>query len=47
MTSVRNFLIQAKAVLRTAISQGQKVTLVIGNESAGNEYLHIWMQSYR
>jgi exopolyphosphatase len=34
-TSLRNFLVQAKSTLRTAISQGQKVTLVIGNESAG------------
>ncbi|TID22985.1 exopolyphosphatase-like protein [Venturia nashicola] len=33
-TSVRNFLIQAKASLRTARSQGQQVTFVIGNESA-------------
>ncbi|QDS68717.1 hypothetical protein FKW77_003970 [Venturia effusa] len=33
-TSVRNFLIQAKTSLRTARSQGQHVTLVIGNESA-------------
>jgi hypothetical protein len=34
-TSMRNFLLQAKASLRTAISKGEKVTLVIGNESAG------------
>lgn len=38
-TSVRNFLVQAKASLRTARSQGQQVTFVIGNESAGNKQL--------
>jgi hypothetical protein len=36
---MRSFLVQAKASLRNAISTGQKVTLVIGNESAGKEQL--------
>jgi tRNA G18 (ribose-2'-O)-methylase SpoU len=34
-TSMRTFLIQAKSTLRNALKTGQKVTLVIGNESAG------------
>jgi exopolyphosphatase len=34
--SLRAFLVQAKTSLRTALSQKQDVTLVIGNESAGS-----------
>ncbi|KAF2140290.1 uncharacterized protein K452DRAFT_310049 [Aplosporella prunicola CBS 121167] len=32
--SIRNFLVHAKSALRTAISENQKVTFVVGNESA-------------
>jgi exopolyphosphatase len=34
-TSLRGFLAHAKSALRNAIDSNQKVTLVIGNESAG------------
>lgn len=34
---LRGFLTHAKSALRTAIEQGQSVTLVIGNESAGED----------
>jgi exopolyphosphatase len=33
--SLRGFLTHAKDALRSAIKSNQKVTLVIGNESAG------------
>lgn len=33
--SLRGFLTHAKGALRAAIDSSQKVTLVIGNESAG------------
>jgi exopolyphosphatase len=34
--SLRSFLAQAKSAIRTAIDKSQKITFVIGNESAGN-----------
>lgn len=37
--SLRGFLVQAKNALRNAIESSQKVTLVIGNESAGESML--------
>jgi exopolyphosphatase len=33
--SLRGFLIHAKGALRSAIDSKQKITFVIGNESAG------------
>jgi len=33
--SLRGFLAHAKSALRTAIEKNEKITLVIGNESAG------------
>lgn len=33
--SIRNFLVHAKSQLHTAITNHERVTLVIGNESAG------------
>lgn len=33
--SLRSFLVHAKSALRTAIARRERVTLVIGNESAG------------
>lgn len=35
--SLRGFLAHAKTALRTATNSNQKVTLVIGNESAGQQ----------
>ena len=34
-SSLRGFLVHAKGALRIAIDSSHKVTLVIGNESAG------------
>lgn len=34
-TSLRGFLAQARGALRTAVEKREKVTFVIGNESAG------------
>ena len=36
--SLRSFLVLAKETLRNAIDQSQKITFVIGNESAGTPY---------
>lgn len=33
--SIRSFLVHAKSALRTAIANRERVTFVIGNESAG------------
>lgn len=37
--SIRNFLVHAKSALRSAITNNERVTFVIGNESAGTRPL--------
>lgn len=43
--SLRGFLTHAKSALRSAVNSNQKVTLVIGNESAGQHHTCIILAS--
>lgn len=44
--SIRSFLVHAKGALHTAITNHERVTLVIGNESAGTQSVFVRLKPW-